>query len=65
QYRKLNAEQKKFEQTQRTVLKRFVLSNAAIRDLDVSEKKVLLTKLKQAKTVEELLHRLCCLNRWN
>ncbi|MCE3221743.1 tape measure protein [Vibrio diabolicus] len=56
QYRKLNAEQKKFEQTQRTVLKRFVLSNAAIRDLDVSEKKVLLTKLKQAKTVEELLH---------
>lgn len=56
QYRKLNAEQKKFEQTQRTVLKRFVLSNAAIRDLDVSEKKVLLTKLKQAKTVQELLH---------
>ncbi len=56
QYRKLNAEQAKFEQKQKEVLKRFVLSNAAIRDLDVSQKKVLLTQLKQARTVEELLH---------
>ncbi|WP_394133583.1 tape measure protein [Vibrio parahaemolyticus] len=55
-YRKRNEEQKRFEQTQKRVLKRFVLSNQAVRDLDVSEKKVLLTKLKQASTTQELLH---------
>ncbi|EOX4455681.1 hypothetical protein ACJ5M8_000693 [Vibrio antiquarius] len=55
-YRKLQAEQRKFSQTQKTVLRRFVQSTSAIRDMDVAEKKVLLTKLKQAKTTEELLH---------
>ncbi|UYI49650.1 tape measure protein [Vibrio natriegens] len=55
-YRKRNEEQKRFEQIQKRVLKRFVLSNQAVRDLDISEKKVLLTKLKQASTSQELLH---------
>lgn len=54
-YRKLQAEQRKFSQTQKTVLRRFVQSTSAIRDMDVAEKKVLLTKLKQAKTTDELL----------
>ncbi|EME9800779.1 hypothetical protein V1336_000555 [Vibrio alginolyticus] len=53
-YRKLQLEQKKFEATQKKVLKNFVLSNAEIRDMDVGEKKLLLSRLKQAKTVEEL-----------
>lgn len=53
-YRKLQLEQKKFEATQKKVLKNFVLSNAEIRDMDVGEKKILLSRLKQAKTVEEL-----------
>lgn len=48
--------QKTFEKTQQKVLKRFVQSTAAIRDLSVIEKKVLLSKLKQAKTTEDLLH---------
>ncbi|MCY9877742.1 tape measure protein [Vibrio natriegens] len=55
-YRRLNAEQKKFEAKQKQVLKRFVQSTGAIRDLDVAHKKALLTQLKQAKTVEELLN---------
>ncbi len=54
-YRKLQAEQRKFSQTQKTVLRRFVQSTSAIRDMDVAEKKILLTKLKQAKTTDELL----------
>ncbi|EJG0778071.1 hypothetical protein C4G25_RS04410 [Vibrio parahaemolyticus] len=53
-YRKLQLEQKKFEATQKKVLKNFVLSNAEIRDMDVGEKRVLLNKLKQAKSVEDL-----------
>ncbi|MCR9626921.1 hypothetical protein NB520_03570 [Vibrio antiquarius] len=53
-YRKLQLEQKKFEATQKKVLKNFVLSNAEIRDMDVGEKKLLLNKLKQAKSVEDL-----------
>ncbi|MBS9947528.1 hypothetical protein J4H64_14060 [Vibrio alginolyticus] len=55
-YRKLQKEQEKFEATQKKVLKRFAQSTSAIRDLNVAEKKVLLTKLKQASSVEELLH---------
>ncbi|EPP6379623.1 hypothetical protein ACUNB6_000944 [Vibrio alginolyticus] len=55
-YRKLQAEQRKFSQTQKTVLRRFVQSTSAVRDLSAVEKKVLLTKLKQASTTEELLH---------
>ncbi|MEZ8937903.1 hypothetical protein AB6E05_01195 [Vibrio alginolyticus] len=55
-YRKLQAEQKKFEAMQKKVLKRFVQSTSAVRDLSAVEKKVLLTKLKQAKTTDELLH---------
>lgn len=54
-YRKLQAEQKKFEAMQKKVLKRFVQSTSAVRDLSAVEKKVLLTKLKQAKTTDELL----------
>lgn len=54
-YRKLQAEQRKFSQTQKTVLRRFVQSTSAIRDMNSAEKKVLLTKLKQAKTTDELL----------
>ncbi|ELA8172836.1 hypothetical protein RGL50_000289 [Vibrio alginolyticus] len=50
----MQLEQKKFEATQKKVLKNFVLSNAEIRDMDVGEKKILLSRLKQAKTVEEL-----------
>ncbi|EQB4356549.1 hypothetical protein ACYJ3L_000872 [Vibrio alginolyticus] len=53
-YRKLQLEQKKFEATQKKVLKNFVLSNAEIRDMDVGEKKLLLNRLKQAKSVEDL-----------
>lgn len=55
-YRSLQREQAKFAAKQKQVLKNFVLSNQSIRNLDVAEKKVLLTKLKQAKSVEELLH---------
>lgn len=54
-YRKLQLEQKKFEATQKKVLKRFAQSTSAVRDLGSAEKKVLLTKLKQAKTTDELL----------
>ncbi len=54
-YRKLQLEQKKFEAKQKQVLKRFVQSTSAIRDMGSAEKKVLLTKLKQAKTTDELL----------
>ncbi|HCH1741983.1 TPA: hypothetical protein NKQ84_002579 [Vibrio parahaemolyticus] len=55
-YRKLQKEQEKFEFTQKTVLKRFTQSTSAIRDMNGAEKKVLLNKLKQAKTTDELLH---------
>ncbi|MFH4522915.1 hypothetical protein WMQ59_00010 [Vibrio diabolicus] len=55
-YRKLQKEQEKFEATQKKVLKRFAQSTSAIRDMNGAEKKVLLNKLKQAKTTEELLH---------
>ncbi|EJE8517290.1 hypothetical protein M5237_000316 [Vibrio parahaemolyticus] len=55
-YRKLQLEQEKFEATQKKVLKRFAQSTSAIRDMNGAEKKVLLNKLKQAKTTEELLH---------
>ncbi|MDW2320592.1 hypothetical protein R7127_09900 [Vibrio sp. 1159] len=55
-YRKLQKEQEKFEATQKKVLKRFAQSTSAIRDMNGAEKKVLLNKLKQAKTIEELLH---------
>ncbi|EMK3507878.1 tape measure protein [Vibrio parahaemolyticus] len=55
-YRKRNEEQKRFLAKQKQVLKNFVLSNQAVRDLDVTEKKRLLTLLKSAKTTEELLH---------
>lgn len=54
-YRKLQLEQKKFEATQKKVLKRFSQSTSAIRDMNSAEKKVLLTKLKQAKTTGALL----------
>lgn len=54
-YRKLQKEQEKFEATQKKVLKRFAQSTSAIRDMNGAEKKVLLNKLKQAKTTEELL----------
>lgn len=53
-FRKLQKEQEKFEATQKKVLKRFAQSTSAIRDMDGAEKKVLLTKLKQAKTIDEL-----------
>ncbi|EGR1297500.1 hypothetical protein EAF56_15935 [Vibrio alginolyticus] len=55
-YRKLQLEQEKFEATQKKVLKRFVQSTSAIREMSGAEKKVLLTKLKQASSTEELLH---------
>ncbi|HCG5514781.1 hypothetical protein CGJ96_17910 [Vibrio parahaemolyticus] len=55
-YRKLQKEQEKFEATQKKVLKRFAQSTSAIRDMNGAEKKVLLNKLKQASSVEELLH---------
>ncbi|EOX3980862.1 hypothetical protein ACM9ES_003928 [Vibrio alginolyticus] len=55
-YRKLQLEQEKFEATQKKVLLRFAQSTSAIRDMNGAEKKVLLNKLKQAKTTEELLH---------
>ncbi|HCG8651813.1 TPA: hypothetical protein NKA12_000701 [Vibrio parahaemolyticus] len=55
-YRKLQLEQEKFEATQKKVLKRFTQSTSAIRDMNGAEKKVLLNKLKQAKTTDELLH---------
>ncbi|HHX8286147.1 TPA: hypothetical protein ACVOYT_004316 [Vibrio diabolicus] len=55
-YRKLQKEQAKFEAKQKQVLKRFSQSTSAIRDMNGAEKKVLLNKLKQAKTTEELLH---------
>ncbi|BCG20765.1 hypothetical protein [Vibrio alginolyticus] len=55
-YRKLQLEQEKFEATQKKVLLRFTQSTSAIRDMNGAEKKVLLNKLKQAKTTEELLH---------
>ncbi|MCS0403423.1 hypothetical protein [Vibrio diabolicus] len=54
-YRKLQLEQEKFEATQKKVLKRFAQSTSAIRDMGVAEKKVLLNKLKQASSTEELL----------
>lgn len=54
-YRKLQLEQKKFEATQKKVLKRFAQSTSAIRDMNSAEKKVLLTRLKQANTKDELL----------
>ncbi|EMK3276443.1 hypothetical protein V8038_000937 [Vibrio parahaemolyticus] len=54
-YRKLQKEQEKFEATQKKVLKRFAQSTSAIRDMNGVEKKVLLNKLKQAKSTEELL----------
>ncbi|MCR9635113.1 hypothetical protein NB491_03895 [Vibrio alginolyticus] len=55
-FRKLQKEQEKFEATQKKVLKRFAQSTSAIRDVGVAEKKVLLNKLKQASSTEELLH---------
>ncbi|MFH4795609.1 hypothetical protein WL058_00365 [Vibrio alginolyticus] len=55
-YRKLQLEQEKFEATQKKVLLRISQSTSAIRDMNGAEKKVLLNKLKQAKTTEELLH---------
>ncbi|MDW1909312.1 MULTISPECIES: hypothetical protein [unclassified Vibrio] len=55
-YRKLQKEQEKFEATQKKVLLRFTQSTSAIRDMNGAEKKVLLNKLKQAKTTDELLH---------
>ncbi|HDU8586804.1 TPA: hypothetical protein RG682_002284 [Vibrio alginolyticus] len=55
-YRKLQKEQEKFEATQKKVLLRFAQSTSAIRDMGVAEKKVLLNKLKQASSTEELLH---------
>ncbi|WP_154204363.1 hypothetical protein [Vibrio alginolyticus] len=55
-YRKLQLEQEKFEATQKKVLLRFAQSTSAIRDMGVAEKKVLLNKLKQASSTEELLH---------
>ncbi|HHY0476647.1 TPA: hypothetical protein ACVU4O_003453 [Vibrio parahaemolyticus] len=55
-YQKLQKEQERFEFTQKTVLKRFTQSTSAIRDMNGAEKKVLLNKLKQAKTTDELLH---------
>ncbi|MGI3038636.1 hypothetical protein [Vibrio diabolicus] len=55
-FRKLQKEQEKFEFTQKKVLKRFALSTSAIRDMSSAEKMVLLNKLKQAKTTEDLLH---------
>ncbi len=55
-YRKLQLEQEKFEATQKKVLLRFAQSTSAIRDMNGAEKKVLLNKLKQAKTTDELLH---------
>ncbi len=55
-FRKLQKEQEKFEATQKKVLKRFAQSTSAIRDMGVAEKKVLLNKLKQASSTEELLH---------
>ncbi|HCG8756068.1 TPA: hypothetical protein NKB00_000655 [Vibrio parahaemolyticus] len=48
--------QEAFDKKQRQVLRRFVLSNAELRKMSGVEKKILLDKLKQAKTVEELLH---------
>lgn len=55
-YRKLQLEQEKFEATQKKVLLRFAQSTSTIRDMGVAEKKVLLNKLKQASSTEELLH---------
>ncbi|TOP19552.1 hypothetical protein CGH22_09315, partial [Vibrio parahaemolyticus] len=55
-YRKLQKEQAKFEAKQKQVLKRFSQSTSAIREMSGAEKKVLLNKLRQAKTTEELLH---------
>lgn len=55
-YRSLQREQAKFEAKQKQVLKRFVLSNNEIRQMSALEKKLLLDKLKQAKTTTELLH---------
>ncbi|HAV1547396.1 hypothetical protein ACRTD6_02465 [Vibrio parahaemolyticus] len=55
-YRKLQKEQEQIEATQKKVLLRFAQSTSAIRDMGVAEKKVLLNKLKQASSTEELLH---------
>lgn len=55
-YRKLQLEQNKFAAMQKKVLLRFAQSTSAIRDMGVAEKKVLLNKLKQASSTEELLH---------
>ncbi|MFN1551233.1 tape measure protein [Vibrio natriegens] len=54
--KKKYSNQEAFDKKQRQVLKRFVLSNSELRKMSGVEKKILLDKLKQAKTVEELLH---------
>lgn len=55
-YRSLQREQAKFAAKQKQVLKRFVQSTSAIREMSGAEKKVLLNKLRQARSTEELLH---------
>ncbi len=54
-YRSLQREQAKFEKTQKQVIRRFISSNKELRSMSGVQKKILIDKLREAKTVESLL----------
>jgi tape measure domain-containing protein len=54
QYRQLQKEQSKFRDQQRRIIRNFLISNKEIREMDRSEKALLVTKLRQAKSLNEL-----------